>query len=395
MLFGLIVLKWIRPDEMGLWNGVTIVAPYISFLQLGLFIALNRELPFLLGKGDKEHAIKQVQTAAMHANIISGFLLIATIVVLSYFYIRDQNELYLFVILSFGISTALKILQNFLVVTFRSSNDFKKLGYIYLGIIPAYLLSVLLVYFYAFEGFLIYQIVVPLILVVLLFLNRPYKEKPRFYKNSFRTLLKTGIPFFTINYFRSISDSFKKIILLQYLGITALGLFSPALAILLVGRMLPKILGSFVYPKMSKKFGETGSRKQVWKINFKASMLTTVLAIPVAGVLYFLLPVLFEYVFTEYGEALKATSIILLSVVFVIPQMAYNGLNSIKAYKSMVSVTILKLLIYWFVILLVFKNIGGLEGIAWGIVCSDLLFSIVVLVACYYELAIKTNKLKE
>ena len=38
MLFGLVVLKWITPAEMGLWNGVTILAPYISFLQLGVLL---------------------------------------------------------------------------------------------------------------------------------------------------------------------------------------------------------------------------------------------------------------------------------------------------------------------------------------------------------------------
>ena len=100
MLFGLVVLKWITPEEMGIWNGVTIASPYISFLQLGLFVALNRELPFLIGKGDKEKAIRHVRTAATYANFISGFILIATLITLIYFYILERNQLYLFVILS-------------------------------------------------------------------------------------------------------------------------------------------------------------------------------------------------------------------------------------------------------------------------------------------------------
>lgn len=394
MLFGLVVLRWIRPEEMGLWNGVTIVAPYISFLQLGLFVALNRELPFLIGKGYRERAVKHVRTAAIYANVVSIIVLTFTTLVLLYFYIKDKNILYLWVILSFGMSTALKVKQNFLVVTYRSSNDFKKLGYIYLGIIPIYFLSILLVYSYSFKGFLIYQIITPLILVLLLYKYRPYKIKPKFFKTNFKELIKTGIPFFSLNYFRGIAPSFKKIILIKYLGVTALGLFSPALAILLIGRMLPKILGSFVYPKMSKKFGETGSKKHVWQINIKASMLTTALAIPVVAILYFLLPILFKYVFTAYNEAYTATSIILLSVVFIVPQMAYDSLNSVKAYKTMTVVVILRLAIYWFAILLVYKQIGGIEGIAWGIVCSDFIFSIVVLSACYYELVLKAKRIQ-
>ena len=227
MLFGLVVLRWISPDEMGLWNGVTIIAPYVSFLQLGLFVALNRELPFLIGKGDRERAIKQVKTAALHANVVSVIILVVTSLALLYFYFKDEKVLYLWVMFSFGLSIALKVIQNFLMVTFRSSNDFKKLGHIYIGIIPIYLLSILLVYFYTFKGFLAHQIIVPFTLVLTLFIYRPYKEKPHFFKSSFKELLKTGIPFFSLNYFYSIAPSFKKIILLKYIGITALGLFSP------------------------------------------------------------------------------------------------------------------------------------------------------------------------
>ena len=70
-LFGLVVLRWISPSDMGLWNTASIVAPYIGFLQLGVFVALNRELPFLLGKDEREKAINHVKTAANHANQVS------------------------------------------------------------------------------------------------------------------------------------------------------------------------------------------------------------------------------------------------------------------------------------------------------------------------------------
>lgn len=389
MLFGLVVLKWITPAEMGLWNGVTILAPYISFLQLGVFIALNRELPFLIGKGDKDRAIRQVKTAAVYANLISLIILVITIITLLNFYFEERNILYLLVILSFGLSIALQIKQNFLVVTFRSSNDFKKLGYIYLAVIPVYFLSILLVYFYTFKGFLAHQVISPFILVILLNLFKPYNVKSQFFKVSFKELLKTGIPFFSLNSLYGIAPSFKKIIILKYLGFTALGLFSPALAILVIGRMLPKVLGTFIYPKMSRIFGESGSKLQIWKVNIKTTIFTTLLSIPVVIIIYLLLPLIFKYIFTEYDGALKVTKIILLSVIFIIPQMAYNGLNSVKAYKTMTIVVVLRLVIYWFVLLGFYNKTGNIEGIAWGIVSSDLIFSIVVLIATYYELVLK------
>ena len=71
--------------------------------------------------------------------------------------------------------------------------------------------------------------------------------------------------------------------------------------------------------------------------------------------------------------------------------MAYNALNSVKAYKTMTVVVIFKLILYWFVTLLVFKILGGIEGVAWGILLSELTFSIIVIVAVYYELVLKPD----
>ena len=72
--------------------------------------------------------------------------------------------------------------------------------------------------------------------------------------------------------------------------------------------------------------------------------------------------------------------------------MAYNSLASVKAYKSMTIVIILKIAIYWCAIISAYSFIGGLSGIAWGIVISDALFSMVVLSACYLELVVIDRK---
>ena len=155
--------------------------------------------------------------------------------------------------------------------------------------------------------------------------------------------------------------------------------------------MIPKIMGSYIYPKMSKMYGQSNQKRDLWEINIKSSIFSTFLSIPVVLTIYFLLPLLFEYVFPLYKDAYNATTIILFSVVLIVPQMAYNALNSVKAYKTMTVVVIFKLILYWFVTLLVFKILGGIEGVAWGILLSELTFSIIVIVAVYYELVLKPD----
>jgi len=389
MLVHMLVLKWILPEEMGLWNKVTIYQPYIQALQLGIFVALNRELPYLLGQDNHEKAVDYVKTAGSWANIISLLILIlvATTTILKYSH--DITILQVCTLLSFGFYVALTMKQNYLVVTYRSKNDFKKLGKIYLLIIPLYIALIFLVYYFHYYGFLLLNIIAPLILVILLQFKRPYRVKYKFSWFDFKALLKIGIPLFVINYVFGIAATFKKILILKYFSTIILGLFSPALGILGIGRLLPSVLGQFIYPQMSFYYGKNNDLNELWRTTIRSSLYTTLMTIPVVLILYFILPYLFKYAFPAYLETYHETQIVLLSIIMVVPQMAYNALNTIKAFKTMIILASLKLLIYWFVILLSYKLIGKLSGIAWGIVFSDLLFSLVVILGCFYELKVK------
>ncbi len=60
MLGGFIVIRWIGPDELGLWQSLMIVATYAPVLQLGTTNGLNRDLPYMYGAGRLDEGLDMV-----------------------------------------------------------------------------------------------------------------------------------------------------------------------------------------------------------------------------------------------------------------------------------------------------------------------------------------------
>src|SRR5690554_4785759 len=66
MLSGLIILRWIAPEELGLWQSFTVFVGYVTILNLGVPVGINRELPFFLGKGDENRGLALLKTAGAY-----------------------------------------------------------------------------------------------------------------------------------------------------------------------------------------------------------------------------------------------------------------------------------------------------------------------------------------
>ncbi|MBL0225446.1 MAG: hypothetical protein IPQ16_07675 [Geobacteraceae bacterium] len=69
---GFLTARLSDPAVLGLFNGIGLVIGYVPFLQLGVLNGLNRELPYYIGSGDKEHAHALAATAQAWALIVGS-----------------------------------------------------------------------------------------------------------------------------------------------------------------------------------------------------------------------------------------------------------------------------------------------------------------------------------
>ena len=61
LVTGFLAFRKIDPYLMGIWTAFSVLETYATFMRLGVINGMNRELPFALGEGDREKAIKLLQ----------------------------------------------------------------------------------------------------------------------------------------------------------------------------------------------------------------------------------------------------------------------------------------------------------------------------------------------
>ncbi|MCA9784514.1 MAG: hypothetical protein KC518_13100, partial [Candidatus Cloacimonetes bacterium] len=75
MIAGIIVIRWMPPEELGLWQSVLIIQTWALIFQTGVITGLSRELPFHLGRGEEDY-VKELAASAQSVALIGLGLLI-------------------------------------------------------------------------------------------------------------------------------------------------------------------------------------------------------------------------------------------------------------------------------------------------------------------------------
>lgn len=392
MLSGVLVIRWLQPNEIGLWNSLTVLLSYSLFLQFGIFNGLNRDLPYFLGKGRKEKAIELARTALG----VSKYLVISSIILLFivvlYMLLFTNFEIYLIVsIASIGLMISSQYYNNYLLVTFRTSKAFGSLSKIYFIQSGIIFISLVLVFLFGYYGLVTRALILSIIMVFMTHKFRPLQINPKLNKNNLLLLIKTGFPLFSFSYMQGITHTFSRIILLSISGVTVVGYYAPALAIIATMKSLPSILAQYIYPKMSYMVGEGTKPYKLWHIVLKSTFGLIFLLIPLGIVGWLIMPIVINHFFPKYIEGIFAARLAIISGVFSGSIVGFTVLYSIKAWKHLTFLTIFKLLSYWFLMKYFALKVNPINGVAIGLLISDIIYLIIGILLCYYVLILKNR----
>lgn len=387
MLAGFIILRWIAPEQMGLWNSLLLVQTYASFVQLGVFNGLNRELPFRLGRGDKT-AVELVSTAQSFSLVVTGLLIVGAIA--SLFVSANPNVR--FVLPAVFITSASSFYQQFLGATYRASRAFQKLTIINFIDAGAAVATLPLVYFLGYPGLPIRAVVLALLAAGTRHLWRPYKVKTRFRPDLLGVLLKVGVPLYGFGYVLVTAESFPRVVLLSQGDLEMVGLFSPASAMITLMVLVPQAIGSYVYPHMTYKLGQTGDPRSIWSAAWKSAMGSMALAVPILIVAFFAIPPLIKLFLPEYVNSINSVKWTLLAGIFLGSSIATNALNSLKAWGLMSVYVATRAATSFLLPLLFFYTFTDhVEGVAFGYaICQALCFCVGML--CVHRATVGVGK---
>jgi O-antigen/teichoic acid export membrane protein len=333
---GFIILRWLEPEELGRWQSITVFVSYIQILTLGTTSGLNRELPFWLGKGDQELALKRLKGAGFFTTALSLAIMVLVTLVSILLYLGKLLSLDMVIMLIFAFSIgALSIQTNFIGATFRSTQSFSKLTSLQMYNAALYVLLLPLVYFFDIWGYIAYQVLLALVLYGGYWLFRPYKIGYKYDVEQIKELVKIGFPIYFWNYLAQISRSIPRLFLVIFGSPLLVGLYSPAGSINAAILNLPNYTNRFLFPQMAYKFGQSNDPKVVYDYAIKASKLLFLFMLIGATALAFIIPPVFEAYFPKYVGGILAAQITVFSGVFYsINALLHNALNSIKSFRS-------------------------------------------------------------
>lgn len=256
---GLLVARFLGPEETGPFRAFTIPLTYLMFLHLGINDALWLKIPYYVGKNMSERvdAIASAAGAFMFflSGVVSfGFLCCAT------YSLLEQNFLGFFGWLSQAFFSWEVFYGSYLISTYRTLNHFVTIARIQMVQAITTFGMVFLLPFLRFYG-LCARVALPSLLVDWLYhQNRPLKVSYRFDTNALKELIKIGFPFSVWGgIYTSAWTATESALILSLAGVPELGLFSVAYAMRSGLNTLPMAMWQVIEPRAVTNLAKDGS----------------------------------------------------------------------------------------------------------------------------------------
>ncbi len=368
LVASILVLRWVPPEQMGIWQTVMLANTYGDIAKLGVFSGLNRELPFWLGKGDKEKAYQLAASAQAFSLIISCLGLVVFVgVALSG---SGLSQVWRSSFLAIGLLWFASVYNSYLQVTFRTGNEFKALGYANYFHSLVSILTLVLVAVWGYQGMIARAVFLVAVLAVIFHWLRPIRVGWRFNLPELKELMKVGIPIYISTYLYTSAMGLDRVILLQKGGIEQVGYYAPATAVLTIMMTIPFSLTSYFNPRMVYSLGKDGDRRKLWRPTLMAVGLSFLTGFPMALLGWFLVPPALQYLFPQYLPSALAVQITLVAGVFLSLRTAVVALIVLKAWRYLYGYMILFLIVRWLSLVISIEQFSPLTGVAVGSVIS-------------------------
>lgn len=268
LLATLMVIRWTPPYQLGLWNLMTVFISYASVLQLGVFNAMNRQIPFHHGSGEMEKAELAAQVGLTWCLGLTILTLLIGSVAVGYFALtgtRDQ----MFTAMAFVVVLAGSWSLQFFVVGYSTAGAFGPLARRTTLIAIAGLPLALLAQVMGYTGLLLRAALVAVVSSSVMYYKSPLSVSPKWDGAMFRQLVRTGFPIWVVGQCGALFMTMDRLVLAdspQLLGYYAIAAQFAALAV-----MLPTAFNSVMYPQMSRRYGEHRSAVALWQQAMRAS----------------------------------------------------------------------------------------------------------------------------
>ncbi len=377
MFCGLAVLAWIVPSEIGIWLALQAAEAYALWIRLGVVNAMNREYPFLLGRGEGAEALLHVQTTASY--MAGCAVMLGLGFAGSALFMHGAGAGWQLALVCFGIHSAGGLWRSFVEATFRGGQEFGSLVRLQLVGAILQILTLPLVWRWGFEGFCLRSVLLASLLTACWHFARPVKAGFRFDRRVLLKLLREGLPLFASNYLTSVTAQFPRIILIAAGGTALLGLYAPIGALLAAGVLLPSTLLTFLLPRQNFEFGRGRDVRKLAAQGWRRAGLLCAALLPVGVIGWWGAKMVVEHWMPEYARAIPALGFAAATVVLSPLRLVTSLFSTLKAWWPMMTHVLAGLILSGSLSWLGSKWMPSdpLQGVVAGLLAAQVLQSLV------------------
>ena len=329
-LFANILLaKFLTPQELGTINGISLVLVYGTFIQAGATNGLNRELPFFIGKGDRPRA-EELASCSLAWSIGCGLLGCAVCLAWGGWEAIQGHWDLASGLVAYAIVLGLLFPEQYLIATFRTTSEFKKLALVQVVVVAFSFLLMSGVWRFGYLGQCVRLAVTAALMCLLLWKWRPIRVRPRFSWKHLIHLFKVGLPIFAVGYFYAAWRSLDRAYVLKSLGREQLGYYQVSVLLMMAGMSVVVALGQVIYPKMSHIYGKTGDARTVLRIAIRPTLMMACGVLPLLAIGWLILPTMVQWLLPRYTPGIPAARWTLATIWFLCLTPTLNIYNVLK-----------------------------------------------------------------
>lgn len=318
ILGGIIIVKLLMPDQLGMFNGYALILGYLPILQVGVANGLNRELPYYLGKGERQVAYNFAAVAQFWEILLAG-ICCSVLFSLSLFYIFQHNYINGISCLAYTFAVGhLFYGTYYLQILYRTNQDFNKLSLITLIVSVVSFLSILFVWCWGYYGLCARLVVLSSVEFILLWKWKPIKVKAVFNKKMFLEIIRIGIPIYVVGIIFSLWATFQNTLVLKIGGVEQYGFFALAIMVQSSLEVLTNAVSQVLYPKMAYEYGKGKKISDILSTMRKPILVIMCFILPSLVLIWFILPYIVDFLMPQYNQGVSAAQwtlpLVLLSV---------------------------------------------------------------------------------
>jgi O-antigen/teichoic acid export membrane protein len=374
-IVAMIVARWVGPVQYGIWNSLQPLLAYGVIFFCGIPNGMNREVPYLMGRGETVKAQKLINFAILFVFCIASLIGIITILMSFVFDISDHFKL---PVRFAGILFIPMNMYMLFQLLLKSRIQFKAMSiqqFLFSFLYPIF--TLICAFFGGVSGYIFGQSLTALIMVPVIYRLSPFQLKMGFSGGSFKRLSRIGMPLMGAGLLYVLLTTVDRWVILAYLGVKDLGQYTVAILIFGVLSIVPIVISQQMYPRMAYRYGKTGSSFSLFPMIAKQSLSAFAVTLPMIAIAYILIPFFVSQFMPQYSEGISPARILLVGL-FFLPLVGgvANFLNTIdkQFYYMLVQAAAI---VIKFVFAVLFVNLGwGLKGVAWAGAATYFLYTL-------------------